>query len=164
MSDKGPGTLTTYHVGANGTLDTTIAETTVTFDGLPAPIIYTSSTQVSVMVPYGVAGRGRVNMIVTYKNVSSIPFGINVVDVAPGLYTLNATSTTPVTDIAAQAGMVGPRGNPWSVAGWFGPGGNPISALSSCEGYRITRCRKGSPSSLLNLPDRERRSRGAGAG
>ena len=93
-TNMGPGTLTTYHVGANGTLDSTVAETTVTFDGLPAPIIYTSSTQVSVMVPYGVAGRGRVNMIVTYKNVSSIPFGINVTDVSPGLYTLNSTSTT----------------------------------------------------------------------
>jgi len=91
-ANMGPGTLATYIV-TNGVLNTTVAETTVTFDGIPAPIIYTSSTQVSVMVPYGVAGRGRVNMIVNYKGAPSAAFGINVVDVSPGLYTLNATST-----------------------------------------------------------------------
>jgi len=91
-ANMGPGTLATYIV-QNGVLITTVAETTVTFDGIPAPIVYTSSTQVSVMVPYGVAGRGRVNMVVSYRSAPSAPFGINVVDVSPGLYTLNASST-----------------------------------------------------------------------
>lgn len=91
-ANMGPGTLALLRV-TNGIIDTTVAETTVTFDGIPSPIIYTSSTQVSVMVPYGVAGRGRVNMVVSYRGVGSAPFGINVVDVSPGLYTLNSTST-----------------------------------------------------------------------
>jgi uncharacterized protein (TIGR03437 family) len=91
-ANMGPGTLALYHV-TNGLLDTIVSDTTVTFDGIPAPIIYTSSTQVSVMVPYGVAGRGRVSMVITYKSAPSAAFGINVTDVSPGLYTLNATST-----------------------------------------------------------------------
>jgi len=75
----------------------------VTFDGIPAPIIYSSSDQISVMVPYGVAGRGRVNMIVNYKGNASLPFGINVVDVSPGLYTLNATSTAAGSGVGQGA-------------------------------------------------------------
>jgi uncharacterized protein (TIGR03437 family) len=102
-SNLGPAILVIYHIGANGTLDTTVSDTTVTFDGIPSPIIYTSAGQVSVMVPYGVAGRVSVNMVVTYKGINSAPFPIRVIDTSPALYTLNANSTAAGNGIGQGA-------------------------------------------------------------
>src|SRR4029077_8158162 len=84
----GPTTLTPYVVGSNGALATTVAGTQVTFDGIPAAIIYTRDTLVSVMVPYELAGRVSSNMVVTYNGVNSTPLLLRLVDSAPGIYTL----------------------------------------------------------------------------
>jgi uncharacterized protein (TIGR03437 family) len=89
----GPATLTTFAVGANGALSTSVAGTQVTFDAIPAAIIYTSSTRISVMVPYGVAGRVSTAMVVTYNGVSSTVLQLRVVDTAPGIYTLTNTGS-----------------------------------------------------------------------
>ena len=92
-SNMGPTTLTKFVVGANGALATTVAGTQVTFDGVPAPIIYTSATLVSVMVPYEIAGRASTAMIVTFNGGGSTPLQLRVVDTAPGIYTLTQTGS-----------------------------------------------------------------------
>ena len=51
-SGMGPATLMTLHLTAAGTVDTNLGGTQVFFDGYPAPVIYSSSTAVSVIVPY----------------------------------------------------------------------------------------------------------------
>src|SRR5437899_11759395 len=85
--------MTPYVVGANAAVSTTLAGTQVTFDAIPAAIIYTSSTRISVMVPYGVAGRVSTAMVVTYNGVSSTALQLRVVDTAPGIYTLTTTGS-----------------------------------------------------------------------
>jgi trimeric autotransporter adhesin len=89
----GPAALTLYQIGTNGAFATTVAGTQVTFDGIPAPLIYTKSTQVSVMVPYELAGRVSTAMVVSYNGVPSTPLQLRVVDSAPGIYTINQTGT-----------------------------------------------------------------------
>jgi hypothetical protein len=116
-TNMGPATLTKYVVGANGALATTVAGTQVTFDGIPAPIIYTSSTLASVMVPYGVAGRVSTAMVVTYNGVSSTPLPLRLVDAAPGIYTINQTGTGQGA-ILNENGTVNSASNPES-AGHF---------------------------------------------
>ena len=59
------------------------------FDGVPAPIIYTSSTQSTVMVPYAVAGKTSTQLQVRSQGVLSIPTTLAVTTAAPGLFTLN---------------------------------------------------------------------------
>jgi uncharacterized protein (TIGR03437 family) len=92
-SNMGPATLTKFTVGANGTVATTLAGTQVTFDGVPAPIIFTSATLVSVMVPYEIAGRASTALVVTFNGGSSTALQLRVVDTAPGLYTVTQTGT-----------------------------------------------------------------------
>jgi uncharacterized protein (TIGR03437 family) len=114
-SNMGPATLTPYVVGANGVLATTVAGTQVTFDGVPAAIIYTRNTLVSVMVPYEVAGRVSTAMVVTYNGASSTPLQLRVVDTAPGVYTTTQTGSGQGA-ILNQNGSVNSAANP-EVAG-----------------------------------------------
>ncbi len=90
-ANMGPATLVTYQVGSNGALLTTLTGTQVTFDGIPAPIVLTSNTMVSVMVPYELAGRASTTMVVSYNGAASTPLPIRVVDTAPGIYTQDAS-------------------------------------------------------------------------
>ena len=72
-----------------------VGNTRVLFDGTPAPIIYASAGQTSVMVPYGVAGRTTTSIVVEYFGVQSAPLTYNVAPAAPGIYTLNQQGTGP---------------------------------------------------------------------
>jgi uncharacterized protein (TIGR03437 family) len=72
-----------------------VGNTRVLFDGTPAPIIYASAGQTSVMVPYGVAGRTTTSIVVEYFGVQSAPLIYNVAPAAPGIYTLNQQGTGP---------------------------------------------------------------------
>jgi len=85
----GPATLILGQLGQNGLVATTLAATQVMFDNVPAPIIYASATQTSVMVPYEVFGRPQTSVTVIYQGVASDAVVYNVVPVAPGIYTLN---------------------------------------------------------------------------
>jgi uncharacterized protein (TIGR03437 family) len=89
----GPATLVPYQVGANGALLTTLVGTRVTFDGIPAPIVYTQDTLVSVMVPYEIAGRISSALVVSYNGVASTPIQLPVVDVAPAIYSADGSGS-----------------------------------------------------------------------
>ena len=71
-SGVGPATLANGVV-ANNAFTTSAGNTRVLFDGVPAPVIYASATQTSVMVPYGIAGRSTTNIVVEYSAVQSNP-------------------------------------------------------------------------------------------
>jgi len=90
----GPASIANGAV-ANNVWGTTAGNTRVLFDGVPAPVIYASATQTSVMVPYGVSGRTTTSIVVEYSGVQSNPLTYNVVAAAPGIYTLNQQGTGP---------------------------------------------------------------------
>jgi len=90
----GPATLVQGTVSGNA-FPTTLGNTRVLFDNTPAPIIYASSGQTSVMVPYGVQGRPTTSVVVEYFGVKSDPLTYNVAAAAPGIYTLNTQGTGP---------------------------------------------------------------------
>ena len=79
----------------NGVVDTTVSDTQVLFDNIPAPIIYVSATQTSVMVPYEIAGRPTTAIRIKYKGVVSDIVTYNVVSSTPGIYTLNQAGNGP---------------------------------------------------------------------
>ena len=83
---------------------------------MPAPIIYVSDTQTSVMVPYGVGGRTSTSIVVEYFGVQSAPVIYNVAAAAPGIYTLNSQGTGPGAILNQNGSVNGPstpekRGN-----------------------------------------------------
>ena len=56
-SRLGPATLAGASIGGDGRVATNTGGTQVLFDGVPAPILYTSSGQVAAVVPYAVDGK-----------------------------------------------------------------------------------------------------------
>ncbi len=72
---------------------TTLSNTQVLFDGVPAPIIAVANGQVNVMVPYGIAGRASTMVQVSYLGVSSPGIAYNVTATVPGIYTVNQAGT-----------------------------------------------------------------------
>jgi len=125
-TNMGPATLVPLHVGANSLLDTVLAGTTVTFDGVQAPIVFTRADVLSVIVPYEIAGRATSSMIVNYNGVSSTPLQLRVVDASPAIFTLTQTGTGQGA-ILNQNGTVNGSGNP-EVAG------NVIQIFGTGEG------------------------------
>lgn len=130
-SALGPATLTTP---TPGTAPDSLGGTTVTFDGIPAPILYASATQTSVQVPYGIAMPQTV-LKVTRTGVSSVATTINSVPAYPGLFTQNASGKGQVAALNADGTLNGPsnpalRGSYISLYGT----GEGITNPASVEG------------------------------
>jgi uncharacterized protein (TIGR03437 family) len=84
----GPSTLTTAQLDSTGQeLSTLVAGTQVFFDADPAPIVYTSAGQVSVIVPYGVQGKTSVHVIPIYNGALQDTAALNIAPSAPGIFT-----------------------------------------------------------------------------
>ena len=84
----GPAALAGLTLGADRRVTATAGGTRVFFDGTPAPMVYSVSGQVSAIVPYNVAGKSRVEVVVEHNSVSSAPVSVPVVPSAPGLFSL----------------------------------------------------------------------------
>lgn len=85
-----PGQLLTLY-GTN----LAAADTSVTFNGIPAPILYTSSTQINLQVPYEIAGMTEVTMQVSSTQES---FTLAVVPRQPSIFLSPAAYTQPLFD------------------------------------------------------------------
>jgi uncharacterized protein (TIGR03437 family) len=75
---------------SNGQFGTELSGTAVAVNGNPAPMIYTSATQVAAIVPYSVSG-DIAQVTVSYNGQVSGAFSVPVAPVAPGLFTANQT-------------------------------------------------------------------------
>ncbi len=104
----GPDPLAGPQLTPSGMLATTVSDTQVTFDNVPAPIIYVSSQQTSVMVPYEVTGRPTTQVRVTYKGVTSDPVTYNVTNTVPGIYTQNSQGNGPGSILNQDLSVNGP--------------------------------------------------------
>ena len=72
------------------------AQTSVTIDGVAAPLLYTSVDEISCIVPFTVAAKNgkQVNLAVTYNSIPVVnPTSVNVVNANPGLFTMDASGT-----------------------------------------------------------------------
>jgi uncharacterized protein (TIGR03437 family) len=81
---------------SNGFVETSLGGVTVSISGQAAPIVYASSSQVSVQVPYEVTqgtqaqGTGQ-PFVLTYGTATPAQTVVDIVPTAPGLFTLNAS-------------------------------------------------------------------------
>lgn len=94
---------------ADGKFPTTFANTQVLFDGIPAPIIYASSNQTSVFVPYEIGGRTATNLQVVYSGVQSVAVQYYVTAAAPGIYAQNKQGFGPGSIINQDNSINGPN-------------------------------------------------------
>jgi uncharacterized protein (TIGR03437 family) len=94
-----------------GTVATSWNGLTVTFDGVPAPIVYTSANQTNLVVPYEVAGKASASVQVTYNSMQTAAWTIPVAASAPGIFTVDSTGTGQAA-VLNQDGTVNSATNP----------------------------------------------------
>ncbi|MGH9672792.1 MAG: hypothetical protein ACRD44_06380 [Bryobacteraceae bacterium] len=87
----GPANLVGATLTRFGFVDTLAGETSVLFDGIPAPVIYSSTGQTSVIVPYAVAAKANTQMVVEYQGRRSAPVAIPVAAAVPALFWANSS-------------------------------------------------------------------------
>jgi uncharacterized protein (TIGR03437 family) len=68
-----------------------LSATRVLFDGVSAPLVYVSATEVGAFVPYEVAGNATTQMHVEFGGGSSRPAALAVVEASPGIFTADAS-------------------------------------------------------------------------
>jgi uncharacterized protein (TIGR03437 family) len=90
--DLGPTTGVSGQIN-QGSLTTTVGEVEVLFDGIAAPILYASATQINAIVPYEVYGRTTTRLQVRYRNQRSLDLELRVQDTNPGIFTSTASGS-----------------------------------------------------------------------
>jgi uncharacterized protein (TIGR03437 family) len=96
---------------ATGKLATTIGGVQVLFNGIAAPMIYASSTQVSAVVPYEMAPVASPGVWIKYAGQTSNAYQLTSTTTAPGLFTQNASRSGPGAILNQDNSVNGP-GNP----------------------------------------------------
>jgi len=76
---------------ATGKLATTIGGVQVLFSGVPAPMIYASSTQVSAVAPYEMASFANPSVRIVYAGETSTADQVTLAATALGLFAQNAS-------------------------------------------------------------------------
>ncbi len=116
---------------SNGLVSTTLGNTSVTFDGVSAPLIYASPTQVNAIVPYEVAGKTTTTMVVTNNGVKSASQQIQVVSATPAIFTLSQTGSGQGA-ILNQNGSVNGTATPaakGSIVAIYATGGGQLKPI-----------------------------------
>ena len=124
-SAMGPAELVRLRLTEDRRLATTLAETHILFDGVPAPLMYVSEKQSSAIVPYAVSGRTSVEVQVEYKGVRSEAVTVPVLPSRPGIFSMDGTGEGQGA-ILNEDGSVNSPSNParrGSIITLYGTGG-----------------------------------------
>lgn len=97
---------------STGKLVTQLGGTTVTFNGVAAPLLYVSATQVNAIVPYEIAGCTQATLEVQFQANTSAGTSVPCASAAPGIFTFSASGTGQ----AAAANQDGTFNGPSSPA------------------------------------------------
>ncbi|MEX2301932.1 MAG: proprotein convertase P-domain-containing protein [Bryobacterales bacterium] len=74
---------------ATQSLPTELAGVRVSFDGVPAPLFYVSSSQLNVQVPFEVAGKEETTIRVDFSDTGNASLTVPVLMSGPAIFTLN---------------------------------------------------------------------------
>jgi uncharacterized protein (TIGR03437 family) len=86
----GPATPQGLQFTSAGAVSTSLAGVSVSFDGIPAPLLYVSATQINAVVPYGLAAAST-QMTVSYNGQSYGPLSMPVAAAVPAIFTATQT-------------------------------------------------------------------------
>jgi uncharacterized protein (TIGR03437 family) len=98
-NNLGPAKLTGASLTSDGRIATNAGGTQVLFDGVPAPILYTSAGQLAAVVPYEVDGKLGTQVQVRNGNQSSDSVALPVWQAQPSIFSVNLTGTGPAAVI-----------------------------------------------------------------
>ena len=125
----GPTQVSTLTVNSSNVVDNTLQGTQVLFNGVPGPMIFTSTGQIAVVAPYSIASLSTVNVVVSYLGIQTNPIQFKVVPANPGLFTLNQSGKGDAAIIRYNDGSVISATNPASA-------GDVLELYG--EGYGVT--------------------------
>ena len=92
-NNLGPAKLTGATLTSDGRISTSAGGTQVLFDGVPAPILYTSAGQLATVVPYEVDGKLGTQVQVRNGNQASDPVALPVWSAQPSIFSTNLTGS-----------------------------------------------------------------------
>ena len=124
-----PATGTSFEPTASGTVPTTLANVTVTFNNVPAPLIFVSQGQINAVVPYEVAGQTSVPVVVNNNGTKSAAFTVPVVAVTPSIFSLTYNGSGQGAILNSDASING-TSNPAAP-------GSIISIFATGEGQLV---------------------------
>ncbi len=90
-TNLGPATGVVTTLDSNGAVPTSLAGVSVTFDGIAAPLLYVSATQINAVVPFFVQGPTS-KVVVSYNGQPSTMLVVPVKGFTPGIFTLGGTN------------------------------------------------------------------------
>ena len=93
--NMGPVALAGLRLDSNGLVANTLVGTRVLFDGIAAPLIYTSAGQLTAVVPYSVDGRATTQVQVEFEGRRSNTIALPVVNAAPAVFTADSSGRGP---------------------------------------------------------------------
>ncbi len=102
----------------NGQFGTKVGGTAVSINGIAAPVLYASSTQVAAVAPYALDG-ATAQVTVTYRGETSDPFAVPVALSAPSLFTSNQTGAGQAAAINVADGSLNTAANPVKAGGYL---------------------------------------------
>ncbi len=111
---------------SNGLFGTQLAGTTVTVNGVSAPVYYTSAAQVNAIVPYETSGPAA-GISVAYQGSVSQTFSVPLSASSPGIFTYNGTGAGQAAAVNAADGTINTAANPVKI-------GEYISVYATGEG------------------------------
>jgi uncharacterized protein (TIGR03437 family) len=85
-SALGPATPAGMFVNSAGLVNRALAGSRVLFDGIAAPVLYVSPTQINVVAPWTLAGRTSTNLQVEFGGIPSTAFALAVIAVSPAIF------------------------------------------------------------------------------
>jgi len=136
----GPEIAAPGRVDDSGKLMTSLAGVEVRFDGIPAPIYVGDYYQITVQVPYEVAGKTTTKIQATNRGIPSNEISVPVVDALPGIF--NTTASLIEALAANQAGTLNSRTAP-------APMGSIVMLYVSGAGQLTPAAETGRPASGL---------------
>ncbi len=119
-----PPTGTSFTPTASGTVPTTLANVTITFNGVAAPLIFVSQDQINAIVPYEVAGQTSVPVVVKNNGATSASFTVPVTAVAPAIFALseNGSGQGAIENSDASVNGTGNPAAPGSIISIYATG------------------------------------------
>jgi uncharacterized protein (TIGR03437 family) len=125
-SGIGPATGTGLALDSNGNVATSLSGVQVTFNGIAAPLIYVSATQINAVVPYQVAGASSLAVQVSYSGQTSNALPLTPGTTAAGIFTYAGTGS-------GQAAMLN-QDNSYCTAAKPAPKGSYVQMYVTGEG------------------------------
>jgi uncharacterized protein (TIGR03437 family) len=110
-SGLGPAAGMSAQLDAQGRVARQLAGTSVTFDGVAAPLLYAGTSQVNAIVPFGVAGKTSTQVVVTVNGAASQARTAAVTASSPGIYSTDMSGTGQAAALN-QDGTVNSPANP----------------------------------------------------